>query len=57
MELCHVDYSCKTLKPIETMAQSVLEQALLTTHVPMFYGAVPNLGIYSQPDGPFPNPA
>ena len=57
MELCHVDYSFKPLKPIITMEQPVLEQALLTTHIPLFYGAMPNLGIYSQPDGPFPNPA
>ena len=57
MELCHVDYSFKPLKPIVTMEQPVLEQALLSTHIPLFYGAMPNLGIYSQPDGPFPNPA
>jgi hypothetical protein len=57
MELCHVDYSFKPLKPIITMEQPVLEQALLSTHIPLFYGAMPNLGIYSQPDGPFPNPA
>ena len=25
--------------------------------VPLFYGAQPNLGLYFQPDGPFPNPA
>ena len=57
MELCHVDYSYKPLKPIVTMEQPILEQALLTTHIPLFYGAMPNLGLYSQPDGPFPNPA
>jgi dimethylamine--corrinoid protein Co-methyltransferase len=57
MELCHVDYSFKPLKPILTMEQPVLEQALLATHIPLFYGAMPNLGLYSQPDGPFPNPA
>jgi len=57
MELCHVDYSFKPLKPIITMEQPVLEQALLVTHIPLFYGAMPNLGLYSQPDGPFPNPA
>jgi dimethylamine---corrinoid protein Co-methyltransferase len=57
MELCHVDYSFKPLKPIITMEQPVLEQALLATHIPLFYGAMPNLGLYSQPDGPFPNPA
>ncbi len=57
MELCHVDYSFKPLKPIVTMEQPIMEQALLSTHVPLFYGAMPNLGLYSQPDGPFPNPA
>lgn len=57
MELCHVDYSYKPLKPIVTMEQPVLEAALLATHIPLFYGAMPNLGLYSQPDGPFPNPA
>lgn len=57
MELNHVDYSFKPLKAIETMEQPVLEQALLTTHIPLFYGAMPNLGLYTQPDGPFPNPA
>jgi dimethylamine--corrinoid protein Co-methyltransferase len=53
----HVDYSYKAVKPIVGMEQPVLEQALLVTHVPVFYGAMPNLGMYSQPDGPFPNPA
>ena len=57
MELCHVDYSYKPIKPIVTMEQPILEQALMSTHVPLFYGAMPNLGLYSQPDGPFPNPA
>ncbi len=57
MELCHVDYSYKPIKPIVTMEQPILEQALLATHIPLFYGAMPNLGLYSQPDGPFPNPA
>ncbi len=57
MELCHVDYSFKPLKSIVTMEQPIMEQALLSTHIPLFYGAMPNLGLYSQPDGPFPNPA
>jgi dimethylamine--corrinoid protein Co-methyltransferase len=57
VDFCHVDYSYKAVKPIVGMEQPVLEQALLVTHVPVFYGAMPNLGMYSQPDGPFPNPA
>ena len=57
MELSHVDYSYKPVKSIVGFEQPVLEQALLSTHIPLFYGAQPNLGLYSQPDGPFPNPA
>jgi dimethylamine--corrinoid protein Co-methyltransferase len=57
MELAHVDYSYKPVKPIAGFEQPILEQALLGTHIPLFYGAQPNLGLYSQPDGPFPNPA
>ncbi len=57
VELAHVDYSFKPLKPIVGNEQPVLEQALLVTHIPLFYGAMPNLGLYSQPDGPFPNPS
>ncbi len=57
MELCHFDYSFKPIKSIVTMEQPILEQALLSTHIPLFYGAMPNLGLYSRPDGPFENPA
>ncbi len=56
MELAFVDYSYKPVKRVATVEQPVLEQALLDTHIPLFYGAQPNLGLYSQPDGPFPNP-
>ena len=56
MELCHVDYSFKPLKPIVSYEQGTLEQALACTVAPLFYGAMPNLGLYTQPDGPFPNP-
>jgi len=57
MELSHFDYSYKAIKPIVTYEQPVLEEALLATTIPLFYGAMPNLGYYSQPDGPVPNPA
>ena len=57
LELGHVDYSFKPVKPILGTEQTVLEQALMVTHPPLFYGAMPNLGLYSQPDGPFPNPS
>jgi dimethylamine--corrinoid protein Co-methyltransferase len=59
IELSHMDYSFKPVKSLvgNGTEQPILEQALLDTHVPLFYGAMPNLGLYSQPDGPFPNPS
>jgi dimethylamine--corrinoid protein Co-methyltransferase len=57
LEMGHIDYSFKTIKPIVTYEQPLLEQALSVTTAAVFYGAMPNLGIYTQPDGPFPNPS
>lgn len=57
MELAHVDYSWKQLKTITGWEQPDLEQALLVSTIPLFYGAMPNLGMYTRPDGPVPNPA
>jgi dimethylamine--corrinoid protein Co-methyltransferase len=57
LEMGHVDYSFKPIKPIVTFEQPLLEQVLSVTTAPVFYGAMPNLGLYSQPDGPFPNPS
>lgn len=56
LELAHIDYSYKQVKPIVAFEQPILEQALLLTIPPLLYGAMPNLGLYSQPDGPCPNP-
>ncbi len=56
-ELAHVDYSFKPVKPIIAEEQIEMEQALLSTILPLYYGAMPNLSLYSQPDGEFPNPA
>ena len=50
LELGHVDYSFKPVKPIVGMEQVVLEQVSMLTHAPLFYGAMPNLGLYSEPD-------
>lgn len=56
LELAHIDYSFKAVKPIVVFEKPIMEQALLITIPPLFYGAMPNLGLYSQPDGPCPNP-
>ncbi len=57
VELGHNDYSWKAVKPIVAYEKSVLEQSLLVTTVPVLYGAMPNLSLYFQPEGPLPNPA
>ena len=57
MELSNLDYSYKPVKPIVHYEAAELEQALLVTVLPLFYGAMPNLGLYTQPDGPVPNAA
>lgn len=56
LEMGYIDYSFKPIKPIVGYEQPILEQALLVTTAPVFYGAMPNLGLYTQPDGPCPNP-
>jgi dimethylamine--corrinoid protein Co-methyltransferase len=57
MELGHIDYSFKPVKPVISMEQQEMENVLLSTIIPMFYGAMPNLGQYYAPDGPFGNPS
>ncbi len=57
LEIDHIDYSYKAIKPIASEEIPALEQALASTLAPLFYGAMPNLGYYSQPDGPIPNPS
>lgn len=49
------DFSFKPLKAvIDNEMQSHYTRSLSMT-IPFFYGAQPNLGLYYQPDGPFPN--
>jgi len=57
VEFSHIDYSYKQVKHIVYEDLPLFEQAQQITVVPMFYGAMPNLGLYIQPDGPMPNPA
>lgn len=57
IDIGHVDYSWKPVKTIFHFERTLVEEALMVTHAPLTYGAMPNLGLYSQPDGPMPNPA
>ena len=56
LELAHIDYSFKQVKHVVIYDKPNMEQAVLITIPPIFYGAMPNLGLYSQPDGPCQNP-
>ena len=56
IEFSHVDYSYKPAKSIVHEDLPLFEQSQLLMVIPMFYGAMPNLGLYTYPDGPMPNP-
>jgi len=57
MELGWIDYSFKPAKPMVSLDQVSIERLLATTVFPVLYGAMPNMGLYYTPDGPFTNPA
>jgi len=54
-EMGHVDYSYKAVKPIVFEERQAMEQIQLNTVIPVFYGAMPNVGSYTKPDGPIDN--
>lgn len=56
-ELSDLDYSFKQAKHIVRENAPLMEQVQLLMVAPVFYGSMPNLGLYTQPDGPAPNPA
>jgi len=53
----HVDYSCKPVKPIVNYEKQKYYSVNQATTIPLIYGTQPNLGLYFQPDGAFPNPS
>jgi dimethylamine--corrinoid protein Co-methyltransferase len=53
----HTDYSYKQVKPIINYETQEYYTASQLTTAPFFYGSQPNMGLYFQPDGPYPNPA
>jgi dimethylamine--corrinoid protein Co-methyltransferase len=55
MELAHLDYSYKPLKAIIPEERAAMEQVQAITTIPVFFGAMPNLGLYTKPDGPVDN--
>ena len=57
MEVGHIDYSVKPSKFIVSVEQEHMELLQQNTVLPLFYGFMPNLGLYYKPDGPFDNPS
>jgi dimethylamine--corrinoid protein Co-methyltransferase len=55
VELGTADYSFKAVKTILGYEAQTMRDAQLVLTVPLHYGAMPNLGLYSRPDGPVPN--
>jgi len=55
VEVWNSDYSYKAVKTVLSFQMQELKDTLLQTVVPVHYGAMPDLGRYSQPDGPAPN--
>lgn len=49
------DFSFKPVKAIIDNEMQSQYTRLLSMTIPLFYGAQPNLGLYFQPDGPYPN--
>lgn len=56
-ELAHADYSIKPVKPIIANEMQAMEEIQNEIVAPYFYGAMPNMGLYYAPDGPYGNPA
>jgi dimethylamine--corrinoid protein Co-methyltransferase len=55
VDIGYSDYNYKTVKGVAKREATVLKQALHNTTMPLFYGAMPNLGFYTKPDGPVDN--
>ena len=49
------DYNYKTVKGIAKREAAEIKSALENTTMPVYYGAMPNLGFYTKPDGPVEN--
>lgn len=55
VDIGYSDYNYKTVKGVANRQAFVMKNALNNTTMPLFYGAMPNLGFYTKPDGPVEN--
>jgi hypothetical protein len=57
LEMAYVHYSAKTVKTILPEEQYAVAESLLTTIPALLYGFMPNMPLYTKPDGPCENPS
>lgn len=55
LDLGNIDYSYKAVKAILHDEAKVMELVQANTIMPVLYGSMPNLGLYTKPDGPVEN--
>lgn len=55
VDIGNIDYSYKAVKPILHDEAKIMETAQLNSIIPVLYGSMPNLGLYTKPDGPVEN--
>ena len=55
VDIGYSDYNYKTVKGVAKREATIVKHALNRTTMPIFYGAMPNLGFYTKPDGPVEN--
>lgn len=55
VDIGNMDYSYKAVKQIIHNETPVMELAQLNAVMPVLYGSMPNLGLYTKPDGPVEN--
>ena len=55
VELWNIDYSYKAIKTIVSHEAQLMKDVQMKVTAPCNYGAMPDLGRYSQPDGPIAN--
>ncbi len=55
VDVGNTDYNYKTAKGVAKRDASTLKQALNISTMPLFFGGMPDLGFYTEPDGPVGN--
>lgn len=57
LECAYVHYSIKPIKVNLSEEVAFLTESLYGSIAPLLYGAMPNMGLYTKPDGPCENPS